>query len=59
MAIGQLADYRRFIDPSPECAVLVPARPCQDLLALLPALDVAAIWQEDDAFVDSADGRFT
>ena len=39
--------------------MLVPVRPSQDLLALLAALGVAAIWQEDDAFVDSADGRFT
>jgi hypothetical protein len=59
MAIGQLADYSRFIDPPPDCAVLVPARPSQDLLALLAALGVAAIWQEDDGFADSADGRFT
>lgn len=59
LAIGQLADYRRFIDPPPDCAVLLPTRPSQDLLALLAALGVAAIWQEDDAFADSADGRFT
>jgi hypothetical protein len=43
----------------PDCAVLVPTRPSRDLLALLAVLDLAAIWQEDDAFADSAEGRFT
>ena len=26
MAIGQLADYRRFVDPRPSCGVLLPER---------------------------------
>ena len=33
MAIGQLADYRRFIEARPSCAVLLPERPRPDLEA--------------------------
>jgi hypothetical protein len=59
MAIGQLADYARFIEPPPARAVLLPVRPSQDLLALLAVVGVAAVWEEGDAFVDSAGGQFT
>jgi hypothetical protein len=58
MAIGQLADYRRFVDPTPNCAVLLPQRPRPDLLALLDAEGIVAIWQEDSGFVDNRDGMF-
>jgi hypothetical protein len=56
MAIGQLADYRRFVDNARYCAVLLPSRPRQDLLALLRAEAIHAIWPEGRRFVDTADG---
>ena len=58
MAIGQLADYRRFVDPTPTCAVLVPGEPRPDLRALLDAEGVAAIWQDGSGFADTRDGSF-
>jgi hypothetical protein len=41
MAIGQLIDYRRFIDPSARCAVLLPALPREDLVKLLQSEQIA------------------
>ena len=58
MAIGQLADYRRFINPAPTCAILLPQRPRPDLAALLEAEDVVAIWQACAGFEDSSGGTF-
>jgi hypothetical protein len=48
MAIGQLADYRRFIDPRPSCAVLLPERPRPDLETLLSTESVAMVWPIED-----------
>jgi hypothetical protein len=60
MAIGQLADYRRFIKPRPSCGVLVPERPRPDLEALLSTEGVAAVWQtERGRFEDNRNGGFT
>lgn len=59
MAIGQLADYARFIVPPPALAVLVPVRPSRDLLALLATVRVAAVWEEGQTFADSTGGDFT
>ncbi|HWT93711.1 MAG TPA: hypothetical protein VN238_11980 [Solirubrobacteraceae bacterium] len=56
MAIGQLADYRRFVDGANHCAVLLPSQPRQDLLALLKAEDIHAIWPEKQGFVDTVNG---
>lgn len=43
MAIGQLADYRRFfIDAS--CAILVPSKPREDLLNLCDSQSVSVFW---------------
>jgi hypothetical protein len=58
MALGQLADYRRFINPPPTCAVLLPQQPRPDLAALLDAEDVVAIWQAGAGFQDSRGGVF-
>ena len=58
MAIGQLADYARFIRPAPKRrAVLVPERPPQDLEALLKAENIAVVWREGKKFADNADGE--
>ncbi|WP_445152128.1 restriction endonuclease [Baekduia sp. Peel2402] len=60
MAIGQLADYRRFLSPSPICAVLLPSQPRPDLLALLDAEDCAAIWPAaNGGFADSRNGTLS
>jgi hypothetical protein len=50
MAIGQLADYRRFASDETRVAVLVPERPRPDLMALLESAGVDAIWPDGDRF---------
>jgi hypothetical protein len=59
MAIGQLADYARLIEPAPRCAVLLEARPRQELCDLLQCLRIAVIWRDGDGFTDNADKAFT
>jgi hypothetical protein len=49
-AIGQLMDYRRFVQPSPRLAVLLPSRPRDDLLDLLTSVDVGIVWRDGDHF---------
>jgi hypothetical protein len=44
MAIGQLADYSRFVAYSSQ-AVLVPSEPRADLLTLLMVNGIACIWE--------------
>jgi hypothetical protein len=56
MAIGQLADYRRFVGEDTTAAVLVPERPRTDLLALLESQGIAAVWPTRAGFQDTADG---
>jgi hypothetical protein len=58
MAIGQLADYARFVDAKARRAVLLDARPHPDLLDLLSTQGIAAVWRESDDFADSAAGAF-
>ena len=56
-AVGQLYDYRRYLQFEVDLALLVPGRPSNDLMGLLKVADVAAIWQERASYRDSADGR--
>ena len=58
MAIGQLADYGRFVPGGTERAALFDAKPGDDLLALLTSAGIAAVWRNGDGFVDNAKGRF-
>jgi hypothetical protein len=58
MAIGQLADYRRFTEPRPSCAVLLPEPPEDDLESLLKSAGIACVWREGEIFRDNADGRY-
>jgi hypothetical protein len=58
MAIGQLADYVRFVDGGAKTAVLLDAKPHPDLLDLLSTQGAAAIWREGDGFGDNAGGAF-
>ncbi|MGW2812786.1 restriction endonuclease [Streptomyces sp. NPDC001415] len=55
MAIGQLFDYRRLLNPRPDIALLLPSKPRPDLLRLCHAAEVAAqvIWPEGDEFKKS------
>lgn len=50
-AIGQLFDYRRFHQPEPELAVLVPSEPECDLLELLHGLNFQVWFKDDNKFV--------
>jgi hypothetical protein len=50
MAIGQLADYQRFLDTKSTAAVLVPEKPRADLLALLESQGIEVIWPTGDGF---------
>lgn len=58
VAIGQLADYGRFVTPLDGRAVLLESRPRPDLEALLTSLGINAIWREASSFVDNAGGAF-
>ncbi|MZE43733.1 restriction endonuclease [Streptomyces sp. SID5477] len=49
MAIGQLADYGRFLDAQHR-AILVPSRPREDLLDLVTSVDQAFIWPEGKCY---------
>lgn len=51
MAIGQLLDYARFIQPRPRLAVLLPSEPREDLRALLAAAGVEIVWRDGRKFV--------
>ncbi|HVC44361.1 MAG TPA: hypothetical protein VND20_06045 [Candidatus Binataceae bacterium] len=58
MAIGQLADYGRFLEPS-RSAVLLPERPSRDLEDLLGSAEIGVVWENADGqFDDNSDGRF-
>ncbi|HEY4997381.1 MAG TPA: hypothetical protein VII03_05245 [Solirubrobacteraceae bacterium] len=56
MAIGQLLDYSRFVEPRPRLAVLLPSRPRPDLAELLRSVKIDFVWREGDRFMDSAEG---
>ena len=45
MAIGQLADYARFVDAGVTRAVLLPQRPRPDLEELMRSQGIVAIWK--------------
>jgi hypothetical protein len=51
MAIGQLADYCRLVDPPTRKALLVPQRPRPDLLDLAASQGVSVVWPNGQGFV--------
>ncbi len=51
MAIGQLLDYARFVEPAPQLAVLLPSQPREDLQELLVAVGVRLIWRDAKSFI--------
>jgi hypothetical protein len=50
MAIGQLADYSRLLDPLPRRAILLPQEPRADLLALAASQGIDVVWPEGEDF---------
>lgn len=52
MAIGQLADYSRFVS-SKMRAILLPSRPKDDLLDLAQNQKCAVIWPVGDGFAST------
>jgi hypothetical protein len=57
MAVGQLLDYGRFVDPTPRLAVLLPMQPRADLQEFLTSAGVDSVWREGKQFVDSGNRR--
>jgi 5-methylcytosine-specific restriction protein A len=52
MAIGQLLDYRRHVSPvEPHLAVLLPARPQEDLCDLLETEGIALVYRDGENFI--------
>jgi hypothetical protein len=49
MAIGQLADYARFL-PTATCIMLVPERPRVDLVTLCQSQGIAIVWPTGRSF---------
>lgn len=58
MAIGQLADYKRFIDGGgpKHLVLLAPSRPRPDLVELLASQGIELVYPEADSFSDSTAG---
>ncbi|MFC9748873.1 restriction endonuclease [Streptomyces niveus] len=52
MAIGQLADYSRFVDHTVR-AILLPSKPREDLLYLAKTQGCVVIWPEGNGFVST------
>ncbi len=48
MAVGQLADYSRLVDPPPRRMILVPEEPRADLLDLAASADIGVTWPDGE-----------
>ncbi len=48
MAIGQLADYARLVEPTPKKVILVPQKPRPDLLRLAESQGIGVTWPDGD-----------
>lgn len=48
MAIGQLVDYARLVEPAPRKLILVPQKPRPDLLRLAASQDIGVTWPDGD-----------
>jgi hypothetical protein len=52
LAIGQLLDYQRHIDPKPsKMAILLPEAPQDDLRQLIKSVGIELVYQEDGQFL--------
>jgi len=56
MAVGQLLDYSRFVEPAPRLAVLLPSMPREDLQEYLKSAGVDLVWRDGKKFMNSANG---
>jgi hypothetical protein len=54
MAIGQLLDYGRFVDPPARLVALLPSRPREDLYELLESAGVGVVWREGRKWGESS-----
>lgn len=54
MGIGQLYDYRRFVDGEVALGLLLPEAPRPDLLALIGSAGADAWWPTEIGFISSA-----
>lgn len=54
MAIGQLADYARLVEPSPTKLILVPEKPRPDLLRLARDQQIGVIWRNEAGDFESS-----
>jgi hypothetical protein len=52
LAIAKLLDYRRFLDPSIDLAVIVPTAPREDLIELCGSVGAAVLWPDEHGFVE-------
>lgn len=51
MAIGQLLDYQRSIEPRPTLAVLLPGAPLEDLQRLLEEVGIGLVYEQGAEFI--------
>jgi hypothetical protein len=47
--VGQLLDYRRYITPPPSLTLLLPHRPCDDLLNFLTNVEISCVYEEPES----------
>ena len=52
MALGQLADYARFVEPEPGRTIVMPEEPRGDLVALAHSQGVRVVWPAGGTFRD-------
>ncbi len=54
MAVGQLLDYRRGVDPETRLRLLLPERPADDLVELLADLQITCIYETETGMFEKA-----
>lgn len=54
LGLGQILDYSRFIDQCEAAALLLPSRPREDLIDLLHAFEVRAVWRIKTGIFESS-----
>ena len=57
MAVGQLLDYSRFVQPQLRLALLLPELPREDLQRFVKSAGVEIVWRDGKKFRDSGDGE--
>jgi hypothetical protein len=53
MAIGQLADYARLVNPTPTKLILLPEKPRRDLLRLADSQSIGVTWRNEEGYFES------